>query len=1214
VGNVAYLKRKWSVLLTILSLLLFSIPHALASDDDYRALAVEIELVGHAPSQYGVIKLRFIYTNTSDQTISIAQRGTALEDALLEDLLLVERNGEVLPYSGPIAKRLMPTASDTRRLLPSEAVQSVVEIQDAYDFTVAGEYHLTAKQYTNKKSVMQPAPIIVTVNQPPKILKQTPGFQSCSSQYQSIADSALSVAEFYSVESRNALFKTPLVARPRSPRYITWFGAYQIDRWNKVQSNYVKISNALSNQKIQFNCACDAPGIDKSSTVAYVYSNRAYEINLCPIFWRLGTSGVESKAGVLIHEISHFVVVSDTDDHVYGQRGSKGLAARNPALAISNADNYEYFSENPGGLSMVASDGGGDGDPGIPISPEPEPKPKYGFLSAILGLLLDPDGKYLDDEPLPDDTATEISSSFEGRYEISLLSEKGDLVGGGKAVKYHESNSNLSISLKSNSQVELSFEGWGEKNSQGNEATAWSWNMRNYSSNSMPVGVYQNGISVSNDRAKCRNTVGTFRVFEIDIRAGQVVRLLADFEQHCNLNMPKLLGTIDFDSNRDAAIVDYSNATPPPPGDLLPSTPYNAPIIALHGEGDNFFGLVGKLEFDHLTYNTISQKTIEDRVVTTLTSTGKKDRWEFNFGASDLRVDVNKGERIVSGVYPFAATSNGGSPAPILDVKLNGVSCENGVGSFAVQKADFSIYRYRASQFDVTFEYRCPGYSGHISGGISYDILRNIPPVYQPLDISQAQPPVFPSLENAGAVLLLDLDGSGEYVTYGSLSSNIRVTKGFYPHSRASVKFAVDGVIKGTFSDVVGQYSDQLKLMKSGIYTPALASAAVNANFPSMIPPFSADCYPVAGMFRVFDIAHDDNAEVTRLKMDFEWGCEQGGGVRRGILVFDNTLPPHQESIEPVETALFPAVTEPSYAGGVARYKYKQVERSYSYETGHIDVQPMSNRAGVYINASSLGERTVSVYFQRDLLDIYPSSSAQLTPGVYRPQINGTLYIDGGTSVCNKDGEQVARIHEIAFSPAGDITRLVADFETTCADDGSVEYFSVRHNLDLPSYPIPDRPLPSTALTPALPAGNQNAIRFKEFYFTTGEQIFDRLLTGSDLSFNFSRPHESGDKNVFQFIAVDSGQYHNNVFRFNAQKSGLIGDPSVPEPFTRGVYNDFLSVLYQNTFNCDPGELRIFEAEFSEELFAYTKLVFDYDIPCPFRKRRLVGSVRYTAD
>jgi len=96
----------------------------------------------------------------------------------------------------------------------------------------------------------------------------------------------------------------------------------------------------MDNAGVAFDCKC------KQNYYAYVYPNQPYNIYLCKVFWTAPLSGTDSKAGTLIHEMSHFNVVAGTDDVVYGQTGAMNLASNDPNLAITNADNHEYFAEN----------------------------------------------------------------------------------------------------------------------------------------------------------------------------------------------------------------------------------------------------------------------------------------------------------------------------------------------------------------------------------------------------------------------------------------------------------------------------------------------------------------------------------------------------------------------------------------------------------------------------------------------------------------------------------------------------------------------------------------------------------------------------------------------------------------------------------------------------------------------------------------------------
>ena len=98
--------------------------------------------------------------------------------------------------------------------------------------------------------------------------------------------------------------------------------------------------NAMDTASVTFDCGC------KKKYYAYVYPNQPYKIYLCSVYWTAPATGTDSKAGTLIHEMSHFYVVASTDDYVYGQSGAKNLAITNPDNAVMNADNHEYFAEN----------------------------------------------------------------------------------------------------------------------------------------------------------------------------------------------------------------------------------------------------------------------------------------------------------------------------------------------------------------------------------------------------------------------------------------------------------------------------------------------------------------------------------------------------------------------------------------------------------------------------------------------------------------------------------------------------------------------------------------------------------------------------------------------------------------------------------------------------------------------------------------------------
>lgn len=85
----------------------------------------------------------------------------------------------------------------------------------------------------------------------------------------------------------------------------------------------------------------------RKSDYAYVTpDDKEHKINLGIPFWQAPAVGPESKAGILVHEISHFEDVEGTQDHEYGDFLCLRLAIMKPDLALFNADNFERFIES----------------------------------------------------------------------------------------------------------------------------------------------------------------------------------------------------------------------------------------------------------------------------------------------------------------------------------------------------------------------------------------------------------------------------------------------------------------------------------------------------------------------------------------------------------------------------------------------------------------------------------------------------------------------------------------------------------------------------------------------------------------------------------------------------------------------------------------------------------------------------------------------------
>ena len=313
-------------------------------------------------------------TNTGAESVSVLLWNTPFESTLSDNVFLVEKAVKGFPllqvaeFVGRSVKRSNPTADSYQTLRAGETITANVILNKYYDITQLGEHTvrfvggfnyevlstqtLRSKQETVSIDQLDFVELLserAAINLFPSLTPRlrTPSYESCSAQQRVDILEASSVAEALIDTAISDLAGLTVNERATSPRYGTWFGAYTNTRFNRVVENFNAIDRALENQSLQFNCDCS-----ESSVFAFVFPAFPYSITLCPRFWQVNTSGEDSKAGTIIHELSHFHVVASTDDHVYGHTGARSLAVINPNIAIVNADSYEYFAENTPALSI----------------------------------------------------------------------------------------------------------------------------------------------------------------------------------------------------------------------------------------------------------------------------------------------------------------------------------------------------------------------------------------------------------------------------------------------------------------------------------------------------------------------------------------------------------------------------------------------------------------------------------------------------------------------------------------------------------------------------------------------------------------------------------------------------------------------------------------------------------------------------------------------
>jgi Lysine-specific metallo-endopeptidase len=169
------------------------------------------------------------------------------------------------------------------------------------------------------------------------------GHYDCSPAQENAAASAASRAGSLARRAQQAVGEVASTGdEPESAatgHYERWFGKIDARRAQLVRDTFGAIASSLGGT-LHFHCDSE------KNVYAYVRSCGKKEIYLGKLFWsRAGGTGIDSRAGVILHEMAHDVSRL-VGDHSYGVADAQDLAMENPERAIRSADNYEYFAES----------------------------------------------------------------------------------------------------------------------------------------------------------------------------------------------------------------------------------------------------------------------------------------------------------------------------------------------------------------------------------------------------------------------------------------------------------------------------------------------------------------------------------------------------------------------------------------------------------------------------------------------------------------------------------------------------------------------------------------------------------------------------------------------------------------------------------------------------------------------------------------------------
>jgi len=312
------------------------------------------------------VSVNVTVTNTSRQPI-VLNRWELPTERPEAELFRIQVNGQPVAYTGPLIKRGPATAADTVTIEVGATLSYNVELTAAYDLSRNGTYTIeyagkgaqesaplqsdamylwlesrtsapvTADAATGAGVAGLAAGSSVGINAVAAATGSISYTGNCSATRKTQLAQAVTAATTYATGAVNYLAAVPVANKPR---YVKWFGTVTAARWSTAKTHYANIKDALVNKPLTLDCSCT------QSYYAYVYPTQPYKIYLCNAFWSAPATGTDSKAGTLIHEMSHFAVVAGTQDNAYGQSAAAALAVSNPTNALNNADSHEYFAEN----------------------------------------------------------------------------------------------------------------------------------------------------------------------------------------------------------------------------------------------------------------------------------------------------------------------------------------------------------------------------------------------------------------------------------------------------------------------------------------------------------------------------------------------------------------------------------------------------------------------------------------------------------------------------------------------------------------------------------------------------------------------------------------------------------------------------------------------------------------------------------------------------
>ncbi|EJD37461.1 peptidyl-Lys metalloendopeptidase [Auricularia subglabra TFB-10046 SS5] len=298
-------------------------------------------------------------TNTGDETVKLLNApNSVLSRGPTDAFAIASADGKVPRFHGLFAKYTPHPGKAFTVLEPGQSVTVEHLLADAYDFTqsgagayridVAADFYLATNEgvktltaSVSPHTALLTGDLVKRASLPPPSLS---AFSDCTAAHQTALKAASASADPL-VRDATAYLSAHTSETPTA-RYETWFGAAPTAaNYSHVASVFDKLS-VTSFTAHTYECVSAARCAGVSDSEAFTRPDTPGHFFVCPPFYTAPTSGTESQPGILVHLATHWDAIGHTGHWGDGVGDSKALAISNPALAIDNADSYEFFAEN----------------------------------------------------------------------------------------------------------------------------------------------------------------------------------------------------------------------------------------------------------------------------------------------------------------------------------------------------------------------------------------------------------------------------------------------------------------------------------------------------------------------------------------------------------------------------------------------------------------------------------------------------------------------------------------------------------------------------------------------------------------------------------------------------------------------------------------------------------------------------------------------------